>query len=34
MLAARAEALRADTYARLSPWQRTLVARHPAAPAL
>lgn len=32
MLAARAEALRADTYARLSPWQRTLVARHPQRP--
>jgi acetyl-CoA carboxylase carboxyl transferase subunit alpha len=32
MLAARAEALLADTYARLTPWQRTQVARHPDRP--
>jgi acetyl-CoA carboxylase carboxyl transferase subunit alpha len=32
MLAARAESLLADTYARLTPWQRTLVARHPQRP--
>ncbi|MCR9181034.1 MAG: acetyl-CoA carboxylase carboxyltransferase subunit alpha [Erythrobacteraceae bacterium] len=32
MLATRAERLLADTYARLSPWQRTLVARHPQRP--
>ena len=32
MLAERAERLLADTYARLSPWQRTLVARHPQRP--
>ena len=32
MLAERAEALLADTYARLTPWQRTQVARHPQRP--
>jgi acetyl-CoA carboxylase carboxyl transferase subunit alpha len=32
MLAERAERLLADTYARLTPWQRTLVARHPQRP--
>jgi acetyl-CoA carboxylase carboxyl transferase subunit alpha len=32
MLATRAERLLADTYARLTPWQRTLVARHPQRP--
>lgn len=32
MLAERADKLLADTYARLSPWQRTLVARHPQRP--
>jgi acetyl-CoA carboxylase carboxyl transferase subunit alpha len=32
MLRERAEALLADTYARLTPWQRTLVARHPQRP--
>jgi acetyl-CoA carboxylase carboxyl transferase subunit alpha len=32
MLAERAERLLADTYARLSPWERTLVARHPQRP--
>ncbi len=32
MLATRAAALLADTYARLTPWQRTLVARHPQRP--
>ena len=32
MLSERAEKLLADTYARLSPWERTLVARHPQRP--
>jgi len=32
MLSERAERLLADTYARLTPWQRTLVARHPQRP--
>ena len=32
MLAERAERLLAETYARLTPWQRTLVARHPQRP--
>ena len=32
MLADRAGRLLADTYARLTPWQRTLVARHPQRP--
>ena len=32
MLQERADKLLADTYARLSPWQRTLVARHPQRP--
>ncbi len=32
MLATRADRLLADTYARLTPWQRTLVARHPQRP--
>jgi acetyl-CoA carboxylase carboxyl transferase subunit alpha len=32
MLAGRAAKLLEDTYARLSPWQRTLVARHPQRP--
>ena len=32
MLRERAERLLADTYARLTPWQRTLVARHPQRP--
>ena len=32
MLAERADKLLADTYARLSPWERTLVARHPQRP--
>ncbi len=32
MLAERADRLLADTYARLTPWQRTLVARHPQRP--
>lgn len=32
MLAQRASALLADTYARLTPWQRTQVARHPQRP--
>ncbi|MBI1403508.1 MAG: acetyl-CoA carboxylase carboxyltransferase subunit alpha [Porphyrobacter sp.] len=32
MLAERARRLLADTYARLTPWQRTLVARHPQRP--
>ncbi len=32
MLAERAERLLADTYARLTPWQRTQVARHPQRP--
>jgi acetyl-CoA carboxylase carboxyl transferase subunit alpha len=32
MLRERADKLLADTYARLSPWQRTLVARHPQRP--
>ncbi|NCP15110.1 MAG: acetyl-CoA carboxylase carboxyltransferase subunit alpha [Sphingomonadales bacterium] len=32
MLATRAQRLLADTYARLTPWQRTLVARHPQRP--
>jgi acetyl-CoA carboxylase carboxyl transferase subunit alpha len=32
MLAERAERLLADTYARLTPWERTLVARHPQRP--
>lgn len=32
MLDERAESLLADLYARLSPWQRTLVARHPDRP--
>jgi acetyl-CoA carboxylase carboxyl transferase subunit alpha len=32
MLAERADKLLADTYARLTPWQRTLVARHPQRP--
>ena len=32
MLAERAGRLLADTYARLSPWERTLVARHPQRP--
>ncbi len=32
MLRERADKLLADTYARLSPWERTLVARHPQRP--
>ncbi|GAB4471118.1 MAG: acetyl-CoA carboxylase carboxyltransferase subunit alpha [Erythrobacter tepidarius] len=32
MLRERADKLLADTYARLTPWQRTLVARHPQRP--
>jgi acetyl-CoA carboxylase carboxyl transferase subunit alpha len=32
MLQERADKLLADTYARLTPWQRTLVARHPQRP--
>lgn len=32
MLAERADKLLADTYARLTPWERTLVARHPQRP--
>ena len=32
MLRERAERLLADTYARLTPWERTLVARHPQRP--
>jgi acetyl-CoA carboxylase carboxyl transferase subunit alpha len=32
MLRERADSLLADTYARLSPWERTLVARHPQRP--